>query len=232
MLNLVDSETPMLNPTLWIGNFEWREPVTTLTDFVTALVCFYAFIQFSKYKGSKSSSFKNYQYYFLFFAISMTSAAWFGHGLQAYVGFDWKKIGWVTSSIGFICIQFGTINELENILKPQIIKFFKSAFTVQFVVLVSLMVYYQNFKIPQLNSTITFILFVLPLQIYAYSKTKKKGHLIVIGTIVFALVPGLVYNNQISISKWLNHHDISHLLMAVFMFSMYKGASKLSFIKS
>lgn len=219
---------PIINPTLWIGNFEWREPVTTLTDLLTAIVCFIVFLQFKKYKGHKSESFDNYKYYFLFFAISMTSAGIIGHGLQAYVGFDWKKIGWVMSSIGFLCMEFGSINELENNLKPLLIRFFKGAFIIQFIVLVSLMVYYQNFKIPQLNSTITFILFVLPLQIFAYVKTKKKGHLMVIGTIAFALLPGLVYNNQISLGKWFNYHDISHVLMATFMFLMYKGTFKLS----
>lgn len=231
MFNLIANEDPILNPTLWIGNFEWREPITTLTDLLTAIVCFYAFLQFKKYKNKKSNSFINYQYYFLFFSISMLSAAWIGHGLQAYLGFDWKKIGWVMSSIGFISIEFGSIKELNSILKPSIIKLFKIVFITQFVILVSLMVYYQNFKIPQLNSTITFILFVLPLQIYAYIKTKNKAHLMVIGTIAFALLPGLVYNNQLSFGKWFNYHDISHVLMAVFMLLMFRGTSKLSFLK-
>jgi hypothetical protein len=231
MFSLVKNENPILNPTLWIGNFEWREPVTTLTDLVTAFVCLYAFIQFKKYKGRKSTSFTNYKYYFFFFFISMASAGCFGHGLQAYIGFDWKKIGWVMSSIGFLNIEFGSIKELENKLKPSIIKLFKTTFIIQFIVFVSLMIYYQNFKIPQLNSTVTFILFVLPLQILAYAKSKDKSHLIILGTIVFALIPGLVYNNQLSFGKWFNYHDISHILMATFMFFMFKGTFKLSTTK-
>lgn len=231
MLNFVANQDPILNPTLWIGNFEWREPITTLTDMLTAVVCLFIYFQFKKYKGEQSASFVNYQYYFLFFAISMASAAWFGHGLQAYVGFDWKKIGWVMSSIGFILIEFGSLKELKQFLKPSIYKTLQLSFVIQFIILVALMVYYQNFKIPQLNSTLTFILFVLPLQIFSYYKTKKKGHLIVIATVAFALLPGLVYNNQLSFGKWFNYHDISHVLMTCFMILMYKGTSKLSFIK-
>ena len=161
----------------------------------------------------------------------MASAGCFGHGLQAYIGFDWKKIGWVMSSIGFLAIEFGSIKELEKYLKPNVIQLFKAAFIIQFVVLVSLMVYYQNFKIPQLNSTLTFILFVLPIQAYAYYKKKRKEYLIIIGTIFFAVVPGLVYNNQLSFGKWFNYHDISHVLMATFMFFMFKGTFKLSTTK-
>lgn len=228
---IVESQEAILNPTLWIGNFEWREPVTTLTDFLTAIVCLIIFIQFKKHKGERTNSFNHYGFYFLLFAISMTSAAWFGHGLQAYVGFDWKKIGWVMSSIGFLYIEFGSINELTPILKPKSIKLFKTVFVIQFIVMVSLMVYYQNFKIPQLNSTFTFILFVLPIHIFAYTKNKKKGHLMVIGTVAFALLPGLIYNNQISIGKWFNYHDISHVLMATFMFLMYRSVRELAFVK-
>ena len=231
MFHIVANQDPILNPTLWIGNFEWREPVTTLTDVLTATVCLFAFLQFKKYQGEKSSSFINYKYYFLFFAISMFSAGFIGHGLQAYLCFDWKKIGWVMSSLGFLCMEFGSIKELENTLKPSIIKLFKTAFIIQFIIFVSLMIYYQNFKIPQLNSTVTFILFVLPLQIFAYNKSKNKSHLIILGTIVFALLPGLVYNNQLSFGKWFNYHDISHVLMAMFMFFMYKGTFKLSTTK-
>lgn len=234
MINIVANPDPneIINPTMFIGSFEWREPVTTLTDVLTAIVCLFVFLQFKKYQGVKSNSFINYQYYFLFFSISMFSAGIIGHGLQAYLGFDWKKIGWVMSSLGFLSFEFGTIKELENKLKPSVIRLFKIFFIVQFFVFVPLMVYYQNFKIPQLNSTITFILFVLPLQIYGYTKTKKRGHLMVIGTIVFALLPGLVYNNQISFGRWFNYHDISHVLMATFMFLMYKGTFKLSALKN
>jgi len=231
MFNFVTNENPILNPSLWIGNFEWREPITTLTDLLTASVCFYAFLQFKKEKIHQSISFKNYQDYFLFFSISMFCAAWFGHGLQAYLGFDWKKIGWVMSSLGFISIEFASIKELKSNIKPSVYNLFKVVFIVQFIVFVVLMLSYQNFKIPQLNSTITFLLFVLPIQVFSYLKFRKKGYLIIIGTIVYALIPGLIYNNQISFGRWFNYHDISHVLMAVFMYSMYKGATKLSFIK-
>ena len=33
----------ILNPTIWIGDLELREPITGLTDFITAIVCGVAF---------------------------------------------------------------------------------------------------------------------------------------------------------------------------------------------
>ena len=157
----------------------------------------------------------------------MFSAAWFGHGLQAYVSFDWKKIGWVLSSLGFLQIELGTLKDAQNLISKKLYSILKNGVYLQFIILVSLMVYYQNFKIPQINSTLTFVLFVLPLQIYLYLKNKNKGHLIVISAIVYAALPGVIYNNQVSLSKWLNYHDISHLLMASFMLILYQGVVKI-----
>jgi len=41
----------------------------------------------------------------------------------------------------------------------------------------------------------------------------------------------LVYNNQLSGGQWFNYHDISHVLMATFMFLMYRSVRELAFIK-
>lgn len=231
MFKIVENENPILNPSLWIGNFEWREPVTTLTDFLTALVCFYAFYQYSKYKGKQSQSFVNYKFYFLFFALGMTSAAWFGHGLQAYVGFDWKIIGWVMSSTAFLSLEIASIKELRKIIPNKITTLLKVLFVFQYIVMVTLMITSKNFMIPQINSTVSLILFVLPIQIIAYLKNKKKGHALIFGAILYGALPGFIYNNQISISKWFNYHDISHVLMAIFMVVIFKGTSSISFLK-
>ena len=40
----------ILNPTIFIGGLELREPVTTLTDFLVAIVALIGYIKFSKTK--------------------------------------------------------------------------------------------------------------------------------------------------------------------------------------
>jgi hypothetical protein len=46
---------------------------------------------------------------------------------------------------------------------------------------------------------------------------------------VFGLLPGYVYNNQISVSRWFNYHDISHLLVVVYMIIMIFAIRRLAF---
>jgi hypothetical protein len=86
---------------------------------------------------------------------------------------------------------------------------------------------YTNFKIAQISASVLLIGFVFPIHIFNYSKTKSKGSGLIVLTILYALIPAFTYNNQISISKWFNYHDISHVLMSVFMLLMFFSTRKL-----
>ncbi|MGH1436484.1 MAG: DUF6962 family protein [Lewinella sp.] len=221
---------PILNPTVFIGTFEWREPVTTLTDFLVALVSLYAFIRFARYKGEQSESYNYYKFYFLCFAIGMTSAAWFGHGLQAYVGSGFKKIGWVCSSTGLLFLAFASLLQLKKILTTRLYAVLRVLIVLQYFTFLVLMLHPQlsDFVYAQLSSTVSLVGFTLPMQVYYYIKSKEKGSLILFTAILYGIFPGLVFNNQISLHRWLNYHDISHILMAFFMFFVFLGASRLA----
>ncbi|MFL2571109.1 MAG: DUF6962 family protein [Parvicellaceae bacterium] len=222
----------ILNPTIFIGNFEWREPVTTLTDFLVAIVAFLGYLKFRSYKNKKSLSFNYFKYYFLCFAVGMTSAAWFGHGLQAYVGPEFKRIGWVCGATGLLLFGLGSLMEIKQMIKNSNYRLLKITFTIQYAVFVYLMLAPQlsDFLFAQLSSTVSLIAFILPIHLYNYVKSASKGSLFILFTIFYSIIPGLVFNNQISIDKWFNYHDISHVLMAIFMCLMIVGTSKISML--
>ena len=70
--------------------------------------------------------------------------------------------------------------------------------------------------------------FILPMHIFNFLKTKSEGSKAIILAIVYALIPALVYKNQFSISRWFNYHDISHVLMSIFILLMFYASKKLS----
>ena len=223
-------DDPILNPTWLLGSFEWREPVTTLTDFSVAIVSFYALWQFLRFKGEKNRNFKLYKLYFLCYAIGMTSAAWLGHGLQAYISADWKIIGWVMSAIGLMFFLLASLNQLEKNWDKKIITSFKVIVVIKLLIFVCLVLMPQtsSFKLVQIHSTIDLVGLVLPLQFINYKMNKSAGSLFIIGAVLYAIVPGIIYSHQLSIDKWFNYHDISHVLMAIFIYIMYLGAFRLS----
>ncbi|MFT5723001.1 MAG: hypothetical protein ACI9UJ_000424 [bacterium] len=223
----------ILNPTVFVGEFEWREPVTTLTDFLVAVVCWTAFYLFVKLKTSKSPTYVWFKNYFLVFAIGMTSAAWLGHGFQAYLFPELKLIGWICSATALMFLQMGSFKQISVHLSERLTRYLPKWFVIQWVLAITLMGYNisggieQAFKITQVNSVLALWGFVLPMHIYAYRKLQIQGSKIVIGALLYSTVPGVVYTNQISFSHWFNYHDISHVLMAVFMTIMFLGLYQL-----
>jgi hypothetical protein len=223
----------ILNPTVFLGSFEWREPVTTLTDFLVAFVALAGFIKFNSYKQERTASFIFFQYYFLCFAIGMASAAWLGHGLQAYVGPEFKRIGWVFGATGLLLFGLGSFVEVKSYVNRSLFSVFKTLFIAQYLFFVFLMLNptYSDFIYAQLSSTISLIAFILPLNAYNLIRSKSRGSLLIVLTICYSIIPGLIYNNQISVSRWFNYHDISHVLMAIFMVFMIQATSRLTMIK-
>ena len=223
----------ILNPTVFIGNFEWREPVTTLTDFLVGFVALVGFLKFKSYKQEKAASFIYFKYYFLCFAIGMTSAAWLGHGLQAYVGPEFKRIGWVFGATGLLLFGLGSFVEVKEYINRSLFSVLKTIFIGQYLFFVFLMLNptYSDFIYAQLSSTISLIAFILPLNFYNFIRSKSKGSLFIVLTICYSIIPGLIYNNQLSVNRWFNFHDISHVLMAIFMVFMIYATSRLTMMK-
>ena len=224
----------ILNPTIYLGSFEGRDPITTLTDFLVAIVAIFGYYKFKSYKGIKSSNFNFFKFYFLCFAVGMTSAAWLGHGLQAYVGPEFKRIGWICGATALLLFGLGSFDLIKTQFNKTAYKVLKFLFVGQYFSLVFLMLNpsTSDFILAQLSSTLSLIFFIFPIHLYNFLKTKHIGSSYIVLTIFYSIIPGFIYNNQISVNKWFNFHDISHVLMAIFMFLMIIGTSKLSMIKT
>ncbi len=215
----------ILNPSLFIGNIEWREPITSATDLVFAMVGFWAFYQFLKKvpKGHPSHPF--FRNYFFFMGLGMTCAGIIGHGAQAYLSFAYKSIGWTITSIAFYNLQMGSLYVLKDKIKTFWFKLFRWTFLVQILVYWFLLTREETrtFEVAQLSTTVSVMFLVTPLAIYSILKKINPQSKGIIAAILFALVPAILYNNEISVNRWFNYHDISHLLSAVYIYLMYRG---------
>ena len=227
---MIESPDSILNPTVFLGALELREPVTAVTDFMIAIACAIAFWILTMSKKERSDSFHYYRGFFLMYALGMTFAAWIGHGLQAYFGPEWKMLGWFCSMSGQALLVLGSLIEVKSFIKPIIYNTIVGALLAQFVVFTVLILNpsTRGFEVPQTASVIVLTGFVIPLQLFGYLKNNNIGSLLVICAIVYGIVPGYVYNNQISLNKWFNYHDISHLLVVVYMIIMTFALHKLA----
>lgn len=218
----------ILNPSLFFGSFEWREPMTTITDFMIAITAFYGFMVLRRWKGEASESMPFYQLYFLMFAIGMTFAAWVGHGLQAYLSFEWKMIGWICSLSGQTFLALASLTDMRKDLGERNFKLVRGVVLMVFATfLFWILSPFRSFTAAQMANGVFAIGFVIPLQLFQYARHKSPGSLVILGAIAYGIFPTLVYNQQISLHRWFNYHDISHVLLCGFMLMMIFGVRKI-----
>ena len=131
---------------------------------------------------------------------------------------------------GQALLVIGSLIEVKSHINSIIYKSIVGALIVQFIVFTVLILNpsTRGFEVPQMASVIVLTGFVIPLQLFGYLKNYNTGSVLVICAIVYGIVPGYVYNNQISLNRWFNYHDISHLLVVIYMIIMTFALRKLA----
>jgi len=225
------------------------EPVTTLTDLVIAAVCFYAWFKLNK-KSVNNIAFKYYNYFFLTMGIATLIGGIIGHGFlyafefkghmpewasgsvlvwlnkAALIG--WKIPGWLTSMISIWLLERASIEYAkQKINNKSFIKFLKVANIIELVTFMFLAFYTLNFRFVEIHSGFGLLAINLPLHTYIYYTTKQQASKIILWAIFASVVSAIVFKNQISIDKWFNHYDISHIFMALSAYIFYKAAKYL-----
>jgi len=221
LLSVVD---PILNPTIWIGDFEFREPVTSLTDAGTATVCLTSFILLMKIR-SHNADFRIMRMYFLSMGIAMLIACSLGHALQAYVSPNWKALGWSFGALAVGIMEFASVRLNRDYLSKTQSLIIKSFILLRIAALYALLLNpaTRNFDYVKTNSTIGLLLVVLTMQFLQYRKTKSAGSKYIIAAVLWGFFPAVVYNLQLSIDKWFNYHDISHIMMSIHCLILFFG---------
>lgn len=214
---------PFQNPTIYISSLRVDEPITVLTDFLFVAICLYA------YKQTKIIESKKFIYYYrLFFlamAISTFISAIIGHAFLYHFGFNAKIYGWVTSMIGPTLAQIGSVYHVQKHIEKSKFKIFMYASILELIIMLGLLFICWTFLIVEIHSMLALLIMVTSLEIYNYKLTKSKTSLyIIIGifTSVFAVLCHLL---KLAVSVWFNHMDLSHIIMTLSLYLIYKGIS-------
>ena len=211
-----------------IFGFLLREPMTTLTDLITASICFISFYKLT------SQTQQGYiqtllRYYFLFMGLATLNAAFFSHGILYLVTPNWKVIGWSCSSIAILLLELGSIEYGKSWLGSTRSRYLRILAFLQLAGFFGLMLFPEtrNFNMVKLNSTIGLAFFSLPIHALSWRKGGSEGSRTICLAIVYGILPAIVYNSEFTIHKYFNYHDISHVLMSIFIAIMYFGVKRL-----
>ncbi|MDX2286805.1 MAG: hypothetical protein NW241_21750 [Bacteroidia bacterium] len=205
------------------------EPVTSLTDLITATVSYYAFFRLRQLRRPEPVH-HYFKAYFLLMGISMTFAGLIGHAFLYLVDESWKAIGWTFSALSIAMLGWGAALALRPVLGERWITGIRIWLILQFLIFMASILNpdTRSFDNVKINSAVGMVGIVLPLTWYAWRRSPLRGRWIKMAGIVLGLLPSITYNLEISLHKWFNYHDISHVLMATCMYVIYLGARSLA----
>lgn len=213
-------------PSIEVFDILIMEPIVTLTDLLVTLVSFYAFYKLNK-QNRPGRSHKYLRFYFLIMGIATAFGGITGHAFQYALGIEWKLPGWLLSMVAISAFERGIISFLSPIIPKRISMFLEVTNIVELIVFSVISFVTLNFFFVQVHSVYGLAIVVFPLCFYAFWKTGNKGARIICLAVLFSILAAVVYTNQISISIWFNHLDLSHTIMAVTIYFIYKGADEI-----
>ena len=207
-----------------LGGIKISEPVTACTDLVTGVISIYAFLKLRS-RSQQITEALFFTYYFLFIGIAVIYSAIAGHAFFHLLNDNWKIPGWLLGGFSILLIEYAiALFLLNSISENRKLKWIKLFPFIQFgIFLIFIFSDFRNFTIVRINSAIGFICFVLPISGILYFRNKLIGLKFILLAIMLSLLPAVVYFKEISIHKWFNYHDLSHVLMAICIFLLYKG---------
>ena len=222
-----------LNPSIWIGDFEISEPITASTDLLIGLVSIIGFFILSRINNTEQKPMYNlFKNYFLFFFFAMVIAGLFGHALKPHIHPNLKLIGWVISILAHLFLALASLMSIKEVVKKQWYRLLQICLYVQATLFTFFIIFFVNFQLTQIALVVMLIGFALPVNIYGYIKLKSTGNLWIVFGILSALLPALVFNMKLSLSRWFNHHDISHVLIVFVTTLIFIGSYKLVKVKA
>ncbi|MEA2042628.1 MAG: hypothetical protein U9N85_08770 [Bacteroidota bacterium] len=212
--------------TMNLFNIRIDEPMAVITDLLVTAISLYAFfVIHNRKRGVKTFVF--FKMYFLIMAVATALGGVVGHGFLYALSFEWKLPGWILSMISIALIERATIEHSGKVMPEKFFSVLKVVNIAELAIFITISMLTLNFFFVEIHSAYGLMFVVSSLEIYIYAKTKAKSSKLMLIGIGFAAVAALFFMNEISIHQWFNHLAMSHTLMAVASFFIFKGVMQI-----
>jgi len=239
-------------PSIFPFGLRIDEPVTTFTDLMVSLVCFYAFYRLNKI-SVRNKVHLYLKYYFLSMGIATAVGGIVGHGFlylfdaqwEAPEGFvqimakifgvellkdianPWKLPGWLTSMFSIALVERASIEYARPLIHKKVGTLFAWLNVIELLTFVIITFFTLNFFFVEVHSAYGLLIVVTSFNLTVYLKTRKKGSKLFLIAVGFSAIGALFFMNKWGLSPWFNHYDISHVFMTFSAFYFYIGSKEI-----
>jgi hypothetical protein len=155
--------------------------------------------------------------------VATVSGGLIGHGFLYAFSFGWKLPGWITGMISVALIERSAIAHVQSLIKPHVGNFFLALNLLELFVVMAVTLATLDFKWVQYHSGYGLLFIVTTFHGYNYYRTRDGGSILILAGVAITWIASLVYIREYSFHTWFNFLDISHTLLAVAAYTMYRG---------
>jgi hypothetical protein len=213
-------------PSIYPFGIRIDEPMAVVTDLLVSAVCFYAFYKLTRKKLPGRSQWY-LRYYFLLIGIATFLGGVIGHGFLYALSFAWKLPGWTVSMLSVALIERSAISHARRLIKPVIVRTFLIVNIIELVIAMTVTMTTLDFFWVEFHSAYGLLIVVCSFHAYTFHRVKDKGSFLMLGAIGITAVASLVFMTEFSLHTWFNYIDLSHTLLAVASYVIYRAALKL-----
>lgn len=215
-------QSKFIQPSIELLNLRIDEPITTITDILLGVICIYAFLRIVKLKHAGDGS-GYFMSYFLVLGLGAITGGVLGHAFQYCLADAWKLVSWTLTLVSvalmvqaflvlastFMKKNTGTIITLLNLLL-----FLLAVFLMSRSIDFNPVKYYAIFGLVLLSGSLSFLI---------YRKTGNRAVLVLMGGVGIGFISAIIFSLQWGLSHWFNHRDLSHIILCVSVYFVYKG---------
>jgi hypothetical protein len=213
-----------IQPSVEIFNIRIDEPITTATDLILAFICFYAFVKIKKLENTGRIKWY-FKYYFLTLGLGAMFGGLFGHAFLYGLSPTWKLVSWLFTMVSVALMAHALVELARPMVKPFYSRLIiRINLLIMFVAMINTL-WTLGFSAVQYYTIFGMVLVVGSLSYFIHQKTGNKGVVKLMLGVGVGLVSVLIFSTEWGLGPWLNHRDISHIILSYSALTLYKGAT-------
>ncbi len=213
-----------IQPSIEIFNLRIDEPITSVTDILMATICFYAYF---KIKHTESSGRIKwfFTYYFLILGLGTLFGGLLGHAFLYRLSPSWKLVSWVFIMISVALLAHALLELSKPLIKPIISKLIVRLNFLILIIALFFTLWTLAFAAVKYYTIFGMVAIVASTSYFIFHKTRSRGVVKLLFAVGLGMISALVFSYGWGVSPWLNHNDISHLILSYSTVVIYKGTA-------
>lgn len=215
----------------WFG-ITILEPFTVITNIIIAVACFYAYRDLKKKKLNVTKTQRYISYFFLCMGFATIVGGVVGHAFLYVTGLYGKIPGWYISMAGVALFERAAIAHGRPYMNKNVGQFFSILNYMEIITFMTLSLLKLSFLYVEIHAFYGLFIVVFCFELYVYKKTKDPSFKYLAIATLFGFAAVLCHAFKLSINKWFNYNDVSHLAMTVAILFYHQAALRIQIKQS